>query len=56
MLKKNEIVISIKVYNCKAKKAEILKICGINIDMLGDYETIEIYLLDAQKIGLIERW
>lgn len=56
MLKKQEIVISIKVFNCKSKKTEILNKLRIDITQLDDYDTIEMYLVDAQKIGLVQSW
>ncbi len=56
MLKKSEIVISIKVHLCLSKKAHILNKYGIDITQLDHYDTIEIWLIDAQNIGLVEKW
>lgn len=52
MIPHDEIVISVFVIQCRMKKQEIKEL-GIDINQLDDFDKIELYLVDAQKIGLI---
>ena len=55
MIPFNMIVISIAVHECKGKVKAIKNIIGVDISQLDPYDKVEMYLKDAQHLGLVAK-
>ena len=55
MINYEEIVISVKIKYCRRFKRQILNICSIDINQLSEDDKIEMYLIDAQEIGIVAK-
>lgn len=50
-----DVVVKLKVHECKTAKKNIKKELGVDVSILDELDNIEMYLYQAQNWGLVER-